>query len=96
MAFEKLKARLDAFKRGIPDGAMGAAAREIKAVYLVDSVSKRGNTPYTPVDVQARGDSTGVRVTAPDWSLAIANREGQPAKWREIIARTIRERMGAK
>lgn len=93
MAFEKLRARLADLRKGIPAGTMGAAAREVKAQYLADSVSARGNTPYTPTDVQARGDSTGVRVTAPEWSMKIAHREGQPATWRAILARHVRERL---
>lgn len=95
MAFERIKARLRDVQRGIPSGAISRAAREVKAQYLADSVSKRGNTPYTPTDVQARADSLGVTVTAPEWSMAIARREGQPATWREIVARTIRDAMKA-
>lgn len=93
MAFEKINARLAELQKGIPDGTFGVAAQRVKARYLADSVSARGNTPYTPTDVQARGDSTGVRVTAPEWSMRIAHREGQPAVWGEIISETIRERM---
>ncbi len=96
MAFERLKARLaDIGKNGVvPRGAYAAAAREVKAIYLADSVSARGNTPYTPTDVQARADSLGVTLTAPEWSMAIARREGQPSKWREAIASRVREALG--
>jgi hypothetical protein len=92
MAFERLKARLrDIGKNGVvPQGAYAAAARNVKAIYLADSVSARGNTPYTPTDVQCRADSLGITLTAPEWSMEIARREGQPAKWREGVAAVIR------
>lgn len=92
MAFERLKARLrDIGKNGVvPRGAYAAAARAVKAIYLADSVSARGNTPYTPTDVQCRADSLGVTLTAPEWSMKIAHREKQPAKWREAVAREVR------
>jgi hypothetical protein len=92
MAFERLKARQRDIERNgvVPRSAYAAAAREVKATYLADSVSERGNTPYTPTDVQCRADSLGVTLTAPEWSMKIARRENQPAKWREIIRRHTR------
>jgi len=94
-----LKKRL-AYFEGVVSDITATAAPLIERVYVVDSTTKRGNVAsYQPggenAKPSARASGDRITVSAVDWSMRIAVKRGQPAKWIGILERVAREKMRA-
>jgi hypothetical protein len=90
-----LRERLERLKR-IPSEVALEVAPLIEQKYRADSISQRGNVPFTNSDgsaksVEVRVEDKDVRVSGPDWSMSIAHDRGQPDEWLGIIQNGIRE-----
>jgi hypothetical protein len=90
-----LRERLERLKR-IPGEVALEVAPLIEQKYRTDSISHRGNVPFTNSDgsaksIEVRVEGEDVRVSGPDWSMAIAHDRGQPDEWLGIIQNGIRE-----